>query len=109
MCVVRMEKEAPKKICNIRFVEYTGRYPNLCSGTLTLSISGKETTFGYCDGCDYPPFWSSGGGISEDWCAYQGEWNIYEEDLPEDLREYADIIDDLFNAHVPYGCCGGCI
>ena len=109
MSVVRINKEKPNKIGGIEFVGYTGRYPVLCFGILTLRINGEEKTFGYQNGCDYDSFWSSGGGITEDWCAYQGEWDIYEQDLPEHLREYVDIIDDLFNENVPYGCCGGCI
>ena len=109
MSVVRMNKEKPNKIGGIEFVSYDGRYPALCYGILTLRINNKEVKFGYKGGCNYPPFWSSGGGINGDWCAYQGEWNIYEDMLPEHLREYVDIIDDLFNENVPYGCCGGCI
>ena len=32
---------------HVEFISYTGRYPNLCSGILTLRIDGKEVTFGY--------------------------------------------------------------
>ena len=31
---------------NVKFVSYTGEYPNLCSGTLTLEIKGKKYRFG---------------------------------------------------------------
>ena len=31
----------------VRFISYTGRYPNLCSGILTLEIDGKEYKFGH--------------------------------------------------------------
>lgn len=31
---------------HVNFVSYTGSYPNLCSGVLTLEIDGKEITFG---------------------------------------------------------------
>lgn len=33
---------------HVKFVNYTGRYPNLCNGILTLEIDGKEEVFGYC-------------------------------------------------------------
>lgn len=61
----------------IEFVEYTGRYPNLCSGRLFVKVDGKMISFGsYCLGAkgktkdkgvpNYPAFWSSGGGIYYD-------------------------------------------
>jgi hypothetical protein len=31
---------------NIEFVSYNGKYPNLCSGKLTVKIDGKEVSFG---------------------------------------------------------------
>lgn len=39
---------------NIKFISYTGEYPNLCRGVLTLKIDGKILRFGY--GEDYEPF-----------------------------------------------------
>lgn len=30
---------------HVEFVSYTGKYPNLCNGTLTLRIDGKEVRF----------------------------------------------------------------
>ena len=50
----------------VEFVSYTGRYPNLCSGVLTLKINGTTYTFG-C-GQKYASFWESGGGLDENWC-----------------------------------------
>ena len=32
---------------NIEFVSYTGAYPNLCSGILTMKVNGKEYEFGH--------------------------------------------------------------
>ena len=32
---------------NVEFVSYTGGWPNLCSGVLTLKIHGEEHRFGY--------------------------------------------------------------
>ena len=31
----------------VKFVSYTGKFPNLCSGVLTLNIDGKEVKFGH--------------------------------------------------------------
>ena len=33
-------------INHVKFISYTGKYPNLCSGILTLEIDGKEYKFG---------------------------------------------------------------
>ena len=103
----------------VKFVSYTGGYPNLCGGVLTLSIHDKEYTFGCTyeikDGeVLYPPFWNSGGG-----CGFtdnfsnsyinEGEWIIDSSALPLDLQKYAAEIDEVFNENVPFGCCGGCI
>ena len=64
----------------IEFVSYTGEYPTLCHGVLTVKIDGKEYKFGheplsydFCKHCypdnNLPRFWSSGGsagfGINE--------------------------------------------
>lgn len=99
---------------HVRFVEYTGAYPNLCRGKLTLNIDGEVVTFGYSwtskPSPMYRPFWSSGGGLLEDYAGtYDGEWNIYTDELPEKYRKYASEITRVFNDNVEYGCCGGCI
>lgn len=108
---------------DIEFVSYTGDYPNLCSGVLTLLIDGQEAKFGhdtrsydwkarkYNDN-NYEEFWSSGG-----ICGFRnneeyvkcGEWEIDVNELPEQFRKYAAEIDRVFNANVPRGCCGGCL
>lgn len=98
----------------VKFVSYDGEYPCLCRGTLTLKIDGKNVTFGNSENCDYPRFWSSGGGVGFDdnWSnsfVLQGQWEIDVNDLPEHLRKYASEIDEAFNCNVEHGCCGGCI
>lgn len=97
----------------VKFISYTGRFPNLCSGILTLEIDGKIVTFG--DSFDkskpnYRKFWHSGGWLncSEDE-AYCGEWKIDYSLLPECFRKYAAEIDKVFYVNVPCGCCGGCL
>lgn len=32
---------------DIKFISYTGKYPNLCDGILTLEIDGEQVSFGY--------------------------------------------------------------
>ena len=115
---------------NIKFISYSGKYPNLCSGVLTVEIDGKEYKFGHESGDydfekrryknnNFEQFWSSGGRIEKD-----KDWNMWAEDDPWELNGYwnkADnkhpqwVIDilpkllEIFNENVPYGCCGGCI
>lgn len=107
---------------HVKFVSYTGKYPNLCSGVLTLEIDGETYRFGHdygwgndweTDG-NYEPFWSSGGscGFSnnyEDSYRHSGEWIINASSLPEKLRPLSAEIDAVFNDNVPQGCCGGCL
>lgn len=98
---------------NIKFIEYTGKYPCLCIGVLTLEVNGKIYKFGYSQ--EYPSFWSSGGscGFKDriNWESYinHGEWEINVDDLPDELRKYALEIDRVFNENVEQGCCGGCL
>lgn len=94
---------------NIEFVSYTGAYPCLCIGTLTLKIDGKEMSF--------KGAFHSGGTcyFDEDWNDHvtEGKWEIdfdypeWEELnlTPEEKKE----ITFLFNANVEWGCCGGCL
>lgn len=107
--------------CNnhVEFIDYTGEYPNLCRGILTLKIDGNEVKFGHdynnynittgkFNDTNYGSFWSSGGGLDRNYCAYSGQWEIDVNDIPEQYKKYAAEIDDVFNANVRYGCCGGC-
>lgn len=102
---------------HVKFVSYDGKYPCLCSGKLILEIDGEQVTFGdYCYSTKKGNrrFWSSGGscgfiGNYEDYYVNEGEWNIDVKDIPEQYRQYASEIDEVFNENVPYGCCGGCL
>jgi hypothetical protein len=116
----------------VKFISYTGKYPCLCSGVLTLEIDGIQYKFGHNykehhfdkDGKSYfadenPEnpnfrcFWSSGGSVSSDsdwnWNVESGEWRIDIQELPEQFKDLASEIDAVFNENVPFGCCGGCI
>lgn len=99
---------------NIQFVSYDGKYPNLCSGILTLKIDGENKTFGNYKDCDYPEFWMSGGlcGFRNDFneeIVEQAEWIINKRQLPDELKSSYKEIKELFNKNVPWGCCGGCL
>lgn len=104
----------------VKFVSYTGKFPNLCSGVLTLNIDGKEVKFGHAieeydwqtrkyKDDNYNSFWKSGGSIDSDYYPHEGEWIINISEIPEQYRKYASEIDEVFNDNVPYGCCGGCV
>lgn len=101
---------------HVEFVSYDGKYPNLCSGVLCLWINGDLHYFGNeykfkpnkYDKYHHPVFWTSGGGLDEDYCSYSGDWIINVDELPEEFRKYAAEIDEVFNENVPHGCCGGC-
>lgn len=86
-------------------VEYDGEYPNLCGGTLKVTINRKKFKF--------PPFCLSSGGcvnFSPDWDAEVGEgpWTItdWPKNFPNELK---DLVIDVVNQEIPHGCCGGCV
>ena len=104
----------------IEFVSYDGEYPHLCTGTLVLSIDGKE--YGFNCLC-------SGGSVEyeeDDYVVYTGEWKLdhteiskgiyvleaYNNKYPHDVTFSEDeiaYITSLVNQEVEQGCCGGCI
>lgn len=86
-------------------IQYDGKYPNLCSGHLVVTIDGVVWDFGkYClssGGCAY---------FTGDWedVVEQGEWSItdYPEGFPEELKK---AVLKKVNEDIPWGCCGGCL
>ena len=123
-----------KDTSRVKFISYTGEYPCLCHGVLTLEIDGKEYKFGHDfnhrhyhddikawvqededpENPNFDSFWSSGGrvtGGSPDWNfeVHTGEWRIDVDDLPEQFRDLAAEIDECINSHIRWGCCGGCV
>jgi hypothetical protein len=121
-----------KTSSRVKFISYTGEYPNLCSGVLTLEIDGTQYKFGHDysnyhfdenrngyfsdedpENPNFGAFWTSGGSVThdDDWNfdVDHGEWEIDVQELPEQFRELAAEIDAVFNENVEYGCCGGCI
>lgn len=94
----------------VKFIEYTGKWPNLCSGELTLEIEGKKVIFnpyetkgfGMCSG-------GSCGFTDSDYSdsyIHKGEWSV---DVPKEYEEYKKEIEDVVNSNVSWGCCGGCL
>lgn len=123
-----------KDTSRVKFISYTGENPCLCHGVLTLEIDGKEYKFGHDfnhrhyhedikawvqededpQNPNFDEFWVSGGDVvggPPDWNfeVHTGEWRIDVDDLPEQFRDLAAEIDEVFNANVRWGCCGGCI
>ena len=91
------------KISKVKFINYSGEYPNLCRGILTLEIDGKVVKFPkYC--------MHSGGYVSFDSDLNEiveyGDWSV---DIPEEYLEYKEEILQVVNDNIPKGCCGGCI
>ena len=88
----------------VEFISYTGKYPCLCMGTLTIKVDGNTYQFEHA--------LISGGGIckDDDWnmWALAGDWEVDLEEHPE-LEPYKEEITRLVNESVELGCCGGCI
>ena len=87
---------------DIEFVSYNGKYPNLCSGVLTLRVDGQIRQFdwclisgGYCD-------------VYEDLCKI-GEWDIKDGVFSDFTENEKELIRQLVNQNVRPGCCGGCL
>lgn len=91
----------------IKFVDYTGKYPNLCSGILTIKVDAKQYQIG-------PYALNSGGNCGfynnyKESYVNKGKWSIDKEDIPEEIVHLKDKIEDLVNDNVSYGCCGSCL
>lgn len=101
----------------VKFVSYSGGYPNLCNGSLILSINGEEHSFGYLR--EFPGFWITGGCVSfnEKWEeeVEEGAWEVC---VCEETREtfvkafgenFLEKAIKVMNENVEWGCCGGCV
>ena len=89
----------------LKFISYNGRYPNLCSGTLVISLDDIEYSMQYCM-CSGGSVWFDDEGDEH---VDSGEWKINEDELPEPLKPFVKEIEQLVNEYVEHGCCGGCI
>ncbi len=86
-------------------IEYNGSYPNLCAGTLYVTVKKKRWEFPeYC--------LHSGGGFrfGEDYeeIIEPGPWSINEWPKGFPNKYKYDVIRQI-NKDIPWGCCGGCI
>lgn len=90
----------------VRFISYDGEWPNLCRGTLKISVGDKQ----YQGNCLI-----SGGSVSLKFGVSHGPWDIAWDRL---LDENGEQIDNdkikhgilfLVNENVKSGCCGGCL
>lgn len=94
---------------HVKFISYTGEFPNLCRGVLTLEIDGEVYCFNRCT----DRFWYTGGNVDFDEnnreIIEEGDWQIDIDILPEKLRKYADEISEVLNENIERGCCGGCV
>lgn len=102
----------------IEFLSFTGKYPCLCLGTLTLLIDGRKITFGSIGkrtDYDYPSFWESGGTLylnnnnDGEYYVTEGDWTVDENFLPDFLKPYSKELAEIMNNSVPHGHCGGCL
>ena len=93
----------------IEIISYDGRYPNLCSGRLTLKVGGKEYA-------THPGVLCPGEGAEcycdENWdeVVERGRWCVDPTALPEEIRHLASRIEGAVNeSDIERPCCGGCI
>ena len=106
----------------IKFISYTGEYPNLCNGVLTVEIDGKIIQFGWEYSVKelkqedrYDSFWTSGGccGFRNDYSESYIERNKwgFSYDADKVIPDWIDKEELLkvFNENVEFGCCGGCL
>lgn len=92
---------------HVEFVSYTGKYPELCQGLLTLKIDGKKHTFGNDQmhkEAQHPKFWTPCQNCGEK-STMKGEWYVDVDMLPDSFRKYAAEIDNIFNTNVDQSCC----
>ena len=89
----------------VEFVSYDGKFPNLCRGELKLLVDKKEYVLNN--------ILCSGGSVwfDDDWCEHvtEGFWTIDLSELPKELEQYIDEIEDVVYMNVECGCCGGCV
>lgn len=93
---------------DIKFVSYDGDSPNLCSGTLVVSINGEMISGDHV--------LQSGGSCYftndyQDANVESGLWSITSDWLPLKYRteDIISTITELVNENVRHGCCGGCL
>ena len=90
------------------FIDYDGKYPQLCSGHLRFMSDGKKYA-GY--------IWLLSGGRSWfdeylNWHLTEGPWKEVSGPLfevyPKFLEHKTELL-KMINENVPHGCSGGCV
>ena len=86
-------------------INYNGKYPNLCSGKLSVIIDSKNW--------DFPDYCLCSGGsvwFTDDWDerVEEGNWSVskWPDNFPEKLKK---IVESAINKDIEHGCCGGCV
>lgn len=90
------------------FISYSGKYPNLCFGTLVFKFNGRLISGDVV--------LHSGGNAGFDSAGNEyvekGPWKSVLswdfKDYPE-LNEWGIELLQMINENVPFGCCGGCL
>lgn len=90
----------------LEFVSYkTPHSFALCMGVLRFKLGETEFKFG-----DNNRFWQSGGACGwDDDETVQGPWDFKWDEAPNWIRAIKPEFENMFNKHVPWGCCGGCV
>lgn len=87
----------------IEFVEYTGKYPNLCSGILTIKVDDIQYSL---DGC----LMVNGPFIIHNkypWILFFACDDPFVHEI-KFIKEELAYLEKLCNDHIPNGHCGGC-
>lgn len=88
---------------NVKFISYSGNFPNLCNGILTLEINGNKVSF------HEGSLFSKGDVFideNHEEHIITGDWDIM---LPDSFEKYRKEIVKCINENIPHGCCGGCL
>lgn len=89
----------------MKFISYDGKWPNLCSGELIVEKNGKQYSIrrALISGgrCGFGPDWEEE--------VEEGPWIVNASKLPDELKGDVAELEELVNANVPRGCCGGCL
>lgn len=90
----------------IKFISYNGKYPNLCSGILVIEIKNKKYELDNVLISGGSAYFANSYSESH---VEEGEWNILQDSLPEEIKQYQQEIIKVVNNNVEHGCCGGCL
>lgn len=89
---------------HVKFISYTGKAPKLCDGNLTLEINKKI----YCWSSNNSPLYNLEFFNYGDNPIKKQPWAILYAKIPAEIKQYIPEIEEVVNANVPMGCCGGC-